>query len=98
MANTDHHKAIADETATKCIEEVKQAATEDEPMANADGMDCSKLAMKGFFCAGEEFLKSCPVESQDTSEKCVKFRKALDGGHLKKAFAPMAGFQQPPTF
>lgn len=92
MAVTEHHKAIADETATKCIEDVKKAATEDEPMPHPDGMDCSKLALKAYHCVNEEFLKSCPAELQDESEKCVKFRNALESGHFKRRFDPKHGF------
>lgn len=93
MAFTEHHKAIADETATKCIEEVKKAATDDEPitMPMPDGTECNKLPAKAYFCAKREFLKSCPAESQDTSDKCVEFRKMLESGHLRKRFDPKHG-------
>lgn len=79
MAVVDHHQAIADQTATKCIETIKASPEHNEIVTTTDGKNCSKLPLKAYFCVIIEFWKSCPTESKVTSEKCENLRKKLEG-------------------
>lgn len=72
---TERFKAIAEETAKKCLEMAKDPST-DRP--SPDEMKCSQQPIKAYMCVRKEFLKSCPAEAQDQSEKCVKFRERIE--------------------
>lgn len=77
MKNNERFKAILDETVNKCIEMAKDPSA-DRP--NPDGMKCNQQPIKAMMCVDKEFLRSCPAELQDPSEKCVQFREMLEKG------------------
>lgn len=76
MAKEDYKKAIADDTATECIEKAK-APSKGPPKDS----NCSAVSLKAGMCVQKKFFKACPIDQQDPSEQCVEFRKKIESGH-----------------
>lgn len=75
VGQNERFKVILDETVNKCIEKAKDSSTDP---SNLDGMKCSQQSINAIMCINREFLKSCPAEFQDPSEKCIQCRKMLE--------------------
>lgn len=71
----DHQKAIADEVATKCIEEVNRLSDENKHDVTKSG--CSNIPFIAAKCVNSEFFKSCPAEKRISSEECVEVRNSV---------------------
>lgn len=81
MATEEYQKAIASETATKCLEKVQQNAT--STSAEASENKCKNKARRAVFCVLREFLIACPAAQQVASDECDKVREMAKNGDPK---------------
>lgn len=84
LASGDHQKAVAEDVAKKCIEEIK-AKPDDGPKGDDK---CRAISIRARMCVGKELFKACPADKQDTSEKCVKMREMINSGKHPKGPRP----------
>lgn len=85
MATEDFQKAIASEAATKCIAKVQAANNGTTESSEANKSGCKHTVMKAIRCVSKEFFIACPTDLQDSSDKCVKLREAIENGGSKES-------------
>lgn len=75
MAIEDRHKAVAANITTKCIQMLNEYLDINRDNVKLDATDCNSIGTTVlFYCAGLEFIKSCPTDLQDPSPECVELR------------------------
>lgn len=71
LAVEEYQKAIASQTATKCIKNLKQSLKQTKNNVT----DCSTITFRALNCVNIEFFWSCPTELQIQSKKCAAERR-----------------------